>query len=70
MRQTKDKSLGKQFMHSTMRGITTDISTVHPTDYFFNYFHLGIDVLIDGELHICKKIILHGNVPGHYDFQR
>ncbi|KAI7860115.1 hypothetical protein BDC45DRAFT_431743 [Circinella umbellata] len=41
-----------------------------PTDYFFNYFHLGIDILIDGTLHVCKKIVLHGNIPGHYDFQR
>lgn len=47
-----------------------DPSLVQPTDYFLNYFHLGIDILIDGELHICKKIVLHGNVPGHYDFQR
>lgn len=47
-----------------------DPSLVQPTDYFLNYFHLGIDILIDGALHICKKIILHGNVPGHYDFQR
>ncbi|KAI8642069.1 hypothetical protein BD408DRAFT_387744 [Parasitella parasitica] len=47
-----------------------DSSLVQPTDYFFNYFHLGIDILIDGGLHICKKIVFHGNVPGHYDFQR
>ncbi|KAI7863539.1 hypothetical protein BDF14DRAFT_1843189 [Spinellus fusiger] len=47
-----------------------DHFTVHPTDYFFNYFHLGIDILMDGALHVCKKIILHGNIPGHYDFQR
>ncbi|RIB26842.1 hypothetical protein C2G38_2162196 [Gigaspora rosea] len=42
----------------------------HPIDYFYNYFHLGFDVLFDGVSHRCKKIILHGNVPGHYDFQR
>ncbi len=47
-----------------------DPSLVQPTDYFLNYFHLGIDILIDGGLHICKKIVLHGNVPGHFDFQR
>ncbi|KAL7329468.1 hypothetical protein PS15p_207561 [Mucor circinelloides] len=47
-----------------------DPSLVQPTDYFFNYFHLGIDILIDGGLHVCKKIVLHGNVPGHFDFQR
>ncbi|KAI9255592.1 hypothetical protein BDA99DRAFT_517147 [Phascolomyces articulosus] len=47
-----------------------DASIIEPTDYFFNYFHLGIDILIDGTSHVCKKIILHGNIPGHYDFQR
>ncbi|OAD08236.1 hypothetical protein MUCCIDRAFT_134472, partial [Mucor lusitanicus CBS 277.49] len=46
------------------------VTDTTPTDYFFNYFHLGIDILIDGGLHVCKKIVLHGNVPGHYDFQR
>ncbi|CAG8623001.1 4756_t:CDS:2, partial [Funneliformis caledonium] len=39
-------------------------------DYFYNYFHLGFDVLFDGSTHRCKKIVLHGNVPGHFDFQR
>ncbi|KAI8137434.1 hypothetical protein BJV82DRAFT_635366 [Fennellomyces sp. T-0311] len=47
-----------------------DASILDPTDYFFNYFHLGIDILLDGAQHVCKKIILHGNIPGHYDFQR
>ncbi|KAI9233403.1 MAG: hypothetical protein BYD32DRAFT_465385 [Podila humilis] len=40
-----------------------------PNDYFYNYFHLGIDVLFDGSTHRCKKIIMHSNVPGHFDFQ-
>ncbi|CAG8518124.1 9392_t:CDS:10 [Paraglomus occultum] len=39
-------------------------------DYFYNYFHLGFDVLFDGSTHRCKKVVLNGNVPGHYDFQR
>ncbi|CAH1757687.1 7217_t:CDS:10 [Entrophospora sp. SA101] len=46
-----------------------DEGTGHPIDYFYNYFHLGFDVLFDGMTHRCKKIVLHGNVPGHYDFQ-
>lgn len=49
---------------------TLDDKGAQPTDYFFNYFHLGIDILIDGALHVCKKIVLHGNIPGHYDFQK
>ncbi|KAK3845935.1 MAG: hypothetical protein J3R72DRAFT_434890 [Linnemannia gamsii] len=40
-----------------------------PNDYFYNYFHLGMDVLFDGSTHRCKKIVMHTNVPGHFDFQ-
>ncbi|KAG0223673.1 hypothetical protein BGW41_005433, partial [Actinomortierella wolfii] len=40
-----------------------------PNDYFYNYFHLGLDVLFDGSSHLCKKIIMHSNIPGHFDFQ-
>ncbi|KAF9915699.1 hypothetical protein BX616_005579 [Lobosporangium transversale] len=40
-----------------------------PNDYFYNYFHLGIDVLFDGSTHRCKKIVMHTNIPGHFDFQ-
>ncbi|GJJ75722.1 hypothetical protein EMPS_08080 [Entomortierella parvispora] len=40
-----------------------------PNDYFYNYFHLGIDVLFDGSTHRCKKIVMHNNLPGHFDFQ-
>ncbi|KAJ1923993.1 hypothetical protein IWQ60_005508 [Tieghemiomyces parasiticus] len=39
-------------------------------DYFFNYYELGLDVLLDGASHLCKKVVLHANVPGHYDFGR
>lgn len=41
-----------------------------PNDYFYNYFHLGMDILFDGSTHRCKKIVMHTNVPGHFDFQR
>lgn len=34
------------------------------TDYFLNYFHLGIDVLMDGPTHTLKKVVLHSNFPG------
>ena len=37
-------------------------------DYFFNYFAMGIDVLIDGLSHTVKKIVLHSNVPGQNGF--
>ncbi|XP_062514586.1 phagosome assembly factor 1-like isoform X2 [Corticium candelabrum] len=39
------------------------------SDYFFNYFTLGVDVLFDAESHTAKKFVLHTNVPGHYDFE-
>jgi len=38
------------------------------SDYFFNYFSLGIDILFDARTHQVKKIILHTNFPGHYNF--
>jgi len=40
----------------------------HITDYFYNYFNLGVDLLFDGKTHQVKKFILHTNYPGHYDF--
>uniref|UniRef100_A0A6B2EJM2 Uncharacterized protein n=1 Tax=Phlebotomus kandelakii TaxID=1109342 RepID=A0A6B2EJM2_9DIPT len=38
------------------------------SDFFFNYFTLGIDVLFDARTQRCKKIIMHTNFPGHYNF--
>ncbi|CAG9813130.1 unnamed protein product [Phaedon cochleariae] len=38
------------------------------SDYFFNYFTLGMDVLFDAKSHLVKKIVLHTNYPGHYNF--
>ncbi|ORX86387.1 UPF0183-domain-containing protein [Basidiobolus meristosporus CBS 931.73] len=37
-------------------------------DYFYNYFQHGFDLLFDAATHRCKKIILHANFPGHFDF--
>ncbi|XP_071957563.1 phagosome assembly factor 1-like [Antedon mediterranea] len=38
------------------------------SDYFFNYFTLGLDILFDAITHRAKKFILHSNYPGHYHF--
>ncbi|CRK92996.1 CLUMA_CG006588, isoform A [Clunio marinus] len=38
------------------------------SDYFFNYFTLGLDVLFDACTQKAKKFILHTNYPGHYNF--
>lgn len=55
----------KMRIHSTSPKKMND--TQH-TDYFYNYFTLGIDVLFDGQLHQVKKFLLHTNFPGHYNF--
>ena len=41
---------------------------VDSTDYFYNYFHLGFDILFDGALHQAKKFVLHTNFPSHFVF--
>ena len=45
-------------------------STVSSSDYFFNYFSMGIDFLFDQHTHFVKKIVLHSNFPCHFDFNR
>ncbi|KAJ3167495.1 hypothetical protein HDU87_001516 [Geranomyces variabilis] len=37
-------------------------------DYFWNYFNLGIDILFSGAQHAVKKVVLHANAVGHWDF--
>jgi len=38
------------------------------SDYFYNYFTMGIDILFDAKNNKVKKFILHTNFPGHYNF--
>ena len=38
------------------------------SDYFFNYHHLGFDIMFDGVRHVVKKVVCHNNVPGCVDF--
>jgi len=50
-------------------------SSSHPpppptSDYFFNYFQHGFDLLLDGVNHRVKKIILHNNEANRPDFGR
>lgn len=42
--------------------------TQRRSDYFLNYFTLGIDILFDARSHLAKKFVLHTNYPGHYNF--
>jgi len=43
-------------------------SASHKSDYFYNYFTLGIDILLDARTNRVKKFVLHTNFPGHYNF--
>jgi len=38
------------------------------SDYFYNYFTMGMDILFDAKHNKVKKFILHTNFPGHYNF--
>lgn len=38
------------------------------SDYFYNYFTLGFDILFDARTNCVKKFVLHTNYPGHYNF--
>ncbi|KAI9146134.1 hypothetical protein BKA69DRAFT_330427 [Paraphysoderma sedebokerense] len=39
-------------------------------DYFYNYYDLGIDMQFCSKLHTLKKLVVHCNVPGCYEFHR
>ncbi|ENN82054.1 hypothetical protein D910_04829 [Dendroctonus ponderosae] len=59
------KSEDKMRIHASnaLRRVSSNRS-----DYFFNYFTLGLDVLFDARTHLAKKFVLHTNYPGHYNF--
>ncbi|KAF9937421.1 hypothetical protein BGZ65_001512 [Modicella reniformis] len=67
--QEDDGIMGKMDDIGYERSSHTPQASQQPNDYFYNYFNLGIDVLFDGSSHRCKKIVLHTNIPGHFDFQ-
>ncbi|KAA8913024.1 hypothetical protein FN846DRAFT_931495 [Sphaerosporella brunnea] len=52
----------------------SDLSSTGSSDCFYNYFSHGFDVFISAvrsATHpVATKIIIHGNVPGSYEFQR
>ena len=47
-----------------------DNKTETTSDYFYNYFSLGMDILFDGETHTVKKVVLHTNIPGQSAFNQ
>eukprot|EP01155_Anaeramoeba_flamelloides_P052534 Anaeramoba_flamelloidesc42786_g2_i2.p1 GENE.c42786_g2_i2~~c42786_g2_i2.p1 ORF type:complete len:480 (-),score=84.33 c42786_g2_i2:25-1464(-) len=38
------------------------------TDYIWNYFQYGLDIIINGKTHQIKKFVLHTNFPNSIDF--
>jgi hypothetical protein len=44
------------------------ISWTNSTDYIYNYFENGLDVVFDGKLSIVKRVIVHTNSPNHAIF--
>lgn len=52
----------------------SDVSATSNSDYFYNYFHHGIDIFISSARSsshpVATKVILHGNIPGSFEFQR
>lgn len=59
------KSEDKMKIHAPS---THDRPVARRSDFFFNYFTLGLDVLFDARTQRCKKLILHTNYTGHYNF--
>lgn len=65
--------LGSPASHPSSRsrvGSASLAAPPHTPDYFFNYFLLGFDVLLDGVSHRVKKLILHTNWIDRPDFAR
>ncbi|CAK9099823.1 PHAF1 protein At3g51130, partial [Durusdinium trenchii] len=48
----------------------SDVDYFSASDYFLNYFDLGLDLLIDGATHRLKKVVAHSNLPGHSEFSQ
>jgi hypothetical protein len=59
------KAEDKMKIHSS---VAVKTSRAQRTDYFFNYYTLGVDILFDATTHRAKKFVLHTNFPGHYNF--
>ena len=41
---------------------------VPPCDYFYNYYSLGVDLLMDGRTGMLVKAVVHNNTPGGREF--
>ena len=48
--------------------LTRPTADIPANDYFYNYFHLGLDVLFEAHSHSVKKLQLHTNFLNCYEF--
>ena len=52
----------------------SDMGAAPASDCFYNYFSHGFDVFVSADRSpshpVATKVIIHGNVPGSYEFQR
>jgi hypothetical protein len=69
---TYDKTEDKMKIHRGQNNTKQNShnKTETTSDYFYNYFGLGIDILFDGETHTVKKIVAHTNIPGQSSFNQ
>jgi hypothetical protein len=58
-----------QYLISTL-GSPSSVNYKENGDYFYNYYWMGVDFLIDGIRHVIVKIVIHSNFPGHYNFSK
>jgi len=63
---TYSKGADTMAIHSTAQGGSVQLPA--GTDYVYNYFSRGLDILFCGKTHRVKKFVLHTNPPGHLEF--
>ena len=59
---------GGGLSNSVITAMASSASETGEEDYFFNYFALGLDVLLDGQTHRAIKFVAHSNAPQHDAF--
>eukprot|EP00053_Salpingoeca_punica_P014241 m.129434 g.129434 ORF g.129434 m.129434 type:complete len:580 (+) comp16405_c0_seq6:379-2118(+) len=63
------KTSDKMRIHAAQH-TANGVQAAPAADFFYNYFHLGVDLLFDAHSCRVKKFVLHTNFPGHFDFHR
>jgi hypothetical protein len=60
----------QQVLQKTNMLVHSSLSQSIPPDYFWCFFDMGVDFLMDGSTHIVKKIICHSNILGEQSFNQ